>query len=47
MGGHRTDMASASIVTISGQRGGVFSTILTGVSSRNMHYVVVEHGKVL
>ena len=23
--------------------GGVSSTILTGISSRNMHYIVIEH----
>lgn len=23
--------------------GGISSTILTGISSRNMHYVVIEH----
>ena len=25
--------------------GGVSSTILTGISSRNMHYVVIEYNK--
>ena len=25
--------------------GGVSSTILTGISSRNMHYVVIEYDK--
>ena len=31
MGGHRTDMESASIVTISGQRGGIFNYPYRGV----------------
>ena len=35
-------MGSFLTFTISGVRGGVSSTILTGISSRNMHYVVEE-----